>query len=172
MENPFDGSNWEFRAYDVDGRAWTYRPALDEQGGVVWLPRLVIDQHDIVAKLLGPVVARQPIETFLIASLSKRLRLVGCVRMSHDDLLESIVSAPETLVSACTTSDTKGVLLVHNHPSGDPRPTTEDYVITAMFALAAIAQGLYAHDHLIVVGDGSYYSFEARRVYSGHEQGA
>lgn len=172
MESPFDGSGSKPPGHDSGEMTWTCRAARDDEGGLVWLPRLIVDGHDVAAAVLGSVIARQPVETFMLACLSERMRLLTCLRMSQRDLFESIVSAPDRFVHSIATSDTRGLLLVHNHPSGDPSPTEDDYLMTTALALVAAEVGLATHDHLIVVQDGRYYSFKTRRVHGGDQKGA
>jgi DNA repair protein RadC len=50
------------------------------------------------------------------------------------------------------------LILVHNHPSGDPTPSRADIEMTAEVKAAAMALGLVLHDHLIV-GNGRQLSF-------------
>ena len=50
------------------------------------------------------------------------------------------------------------VIFLHNHPSGDPTPSQEDHVLTALLVSAGDVLGIRVLDHL-VVGDGRYVSF-------------
>jgi DNA repair protein RadC len=61
---------------------------------------------------------------------------------------------PAVLANACA------VILGHNHPSGDPQPSTEDRTLTARLVEAGKILGIQVLDH-IVVGDGTtdYFSF-------------
>ncbi len=55
---------------------------------------------------------------------------------------------------------TTGLLLSHNHPSGDPSPSRNDIVATHQLARAAEALGIRVHDHLIF-GSAHHISFRA-----------
>jgi DNA repair protein RadC len=55
---------------------------------------------------------------------------------------------------------TTGLLLSHNHPSGDPTPSRADIAATHRLARAAAALGIRVHDHL-VIGAGRRVSFRA-----------
>ena len=52
------------------------------------------------------------------------------------------------------------LILVHNHPSGNPQPSLQDRALTAQIAAAADAVGIYIHDHLII-GRGDSFSFRS-----------
>jgi DNA repair protein RadC len=51
------------------------------------------------------------------------------------------------------------IILVHNHPSGDPTPSKDDIVMTKNLAEAAKVMGIIIHDHL-VIGAGRHTSFK------------
>ena len=52
------------------------------------------------------------------------------------------------------------LILVHNHPSGDPTPSMEDIVLTKEVTRAAALLGIAVHDH-IIIGKGAHYSLKA-----------
>ena len=56
-----------------------------------------------------------------------------------------------------------GVILVHNHPSGDPKPSREDIEMTKEVRKAAEALGITIHDHL-VIGRKGHTSFRSLRL--------
>jgi DNA repair protein RadC len=56
--------------------------------------------------------------------------------------------------------ETAGLMLSHNHPSGDPAPSRADIAATNLLARAAAALGIRVHDH-IVSGDGQSISFRS-----------
>ena len=50
------------------------------------------------------------------------------------------------------------IVILHNHPSGDPTPSREDFELTQQIARGAQLLGITLADH-IVIGDNRYYSF-------------
>jgi DNA repair protein RadC len=50
------------------------------------------------------------------------------------------------------------LILVHNHPSGDPTPSREDITMTAEIGIALRALGIVLHDH-VIIGNGTHTSF-------------
>jgi DNA repair protein RadC len=52
------------------------------------------------------------------------------------------------------------LIVVHNHPSGDPKPSREDIEMTHQLKAAAAALGLELHDH-VVIGHGTHSSFRS-----------
>ena len=60
---------------------------------------------------------------------------------------------------ACLTPGTTALLVVHNHPSGDPTPSPDDARLTLRLAHAADVLDMPLLDHLIVGDAGRYFSF-------------
>ena len=98
----------------------------------------------------------------------------------RDDHEQSPIAAPSPrpLVICPATkckpnqADASTSLLVHNHPSGDPKPSRDDIEITREIKAAAEALGIAIHDHL-VIGRKGHASFRSgiayvRRAGSGH----
>ena len=67
----------------------------------------------------------------------------------------SSVARPD---SGSQVSGAAAVLLVHNHPTGDPTPSQEDIAITRRLKESGEILGIKVLDH-IIIGDGSYFSF-------------
>ena len=69
------------------------------------------------------------------------------------------VSMPDVFLPACLTPGTTGLMVVHNHPSGDPTPSPDDARLTMRLCAAADVLDIALLDHLIVGDDGRYFSF-------------
>jgi DNA repair protein RadC len=57
---------------------------------------------------------------------------------------------PREVVRRCLELHAASIIMVHNHPSGDPSPSQEDIVVTGEVARAAAIMGISLHDHIIV----------------------
>ncbi|HET6420983.1 MAG TPA: JAB domain-containing protein, partial [Geobacteraceae bacterium] len=68
---------------------------------------------------------------------------------------------PREVFSPAVRESAAAVILVHNHPSGDPEPSREDVEITRRLREAGELMGVRVLDH-IIIGDGSFVSFAAR----------
>jgi len=55
------------------------------------------------------------------------------------------------------------IILLHNHPTGDPTPSPEDLEVTRRLCEAGELMGIKVLDH-IIIGDGAFYSFSERGV--------
>ncbi len=96
-------------------------------------------------------------EYFLILLLDSKNRIIREEQVSEGSLNQSIVHPREVFRPAIRES-AAAVILVHNHPSGDPTPSREDREITRRLREGGELLGIRVLDH-IIIGDGSYLSF-------------
>ena len=99
-------------------------------------------------------------EHFLSLHLDGKNRIICLDRVSVGSLNQSVVHVREVLKSALISS-AAAILLIHNHPSGDPNPSNEDLVITRRLKEAGELIGIPVLDH-IIIGEGQYVSFVER----------
>ena len=98
-------------------------------------------------------------EHFFILHLDTKHRLIGEEVVSVGSLDASIVHPREIFKSAVKRS-ASAILCLHNHPSGDPTPSSEDKAVTARLCEVGRILGIDVLDH-IVVGDGRYVSLRS-----------
>lgn len=67
---------------------------------------------------------------------------------------------PRELFKVAINANSAGILLFHNHPSGDPRPSQEDIRITRRLVEAGNIMGINVLDHCIIGDNGEFYSFK------------
>lgn len=77
--------------------------------------------------------------------------------------LNAAVTQPREVFGGAIRKGAYGVILAHNHPSGDPTPSAEDVSITKQLKRAGEILGIAVIDH-IVVGDGCFVSFAERKL--------
>jgi DNA repair protein RadC len=99
-------------------------------------------------------------EHFLCIHLDGKNRILCIDNVSTGSLNASIVHPRETF-KACLLSSAAAVILVHNHPSGDPTPSREDLELTGRLKEAGELLGIRVMDH-IIIGDGCYVSLADR----------
>jgi DNA repair protein RadC len=110
-----------------------------------------------VYRWLGPRLRDLRREIFLVVLLDGRNRRIADVRVSEGSLSASIVHPREVFLPAIRIS-AAAIIVVHNHPSGDPRPSPEDREVTSRLAEAGHLLGIRLLDH-VIVGEAAYYSF-------------
>lgn len=96
-------------------------------------------------------------ESFRVLLLDGRHRLIGEEEVSVGTLTASLVHPREVFREAIRVA-AAAVLLVHNHPSGDPSPSAEDRTVTARLRAAGELIGIQVVDH-VIVAEGGHYSF-------------
>ena len=96
-------------------------------------------------------------EYFVALLLDGKNRIILEEQVSEGSLNQSIVH-PREVFSRAVKESAAAVILVHNHPSGDPSPSREDREITRRLREAGDILGIRVLDH-IIIGDGSYFSF-------------
>lgn len=101
-------------------------------------------------------------EEIYVMLLDHHMRLMKDFKVSQGTCNRSAVSARDILGEALRTSAV-GLILVHNHPSGDPRPSAEDIRFTENLAAGSSLLGLNLLDH-VIIGDNTYYSFKEQRI--------
>jgi len=99
-------------------------------------------------------------EYFLTLLLDGKNRIIRRVQVSEGSLNQSIVHPREVFIPAVKES-AAAIILVHNHPTGDPAPSSEDIAITRRLREAGDIMGIKVLDH-IIIGDGEFMSFVER----------
>jgi DNA repair protein RadC len=87
--------------------------------------------------------------------IAKRVVTIGLLNMS--------LAHPREVFAGPLTDRAAAIIVVHNHPSGDPAPSREDIKTAQQLVAAGILLGIPVHDH-IIVGKSSHYSFKAHRL--------
>ncbi len=92
-------------------------------------------------------------EEFHVVTLDTQLQVVGTHLISVGTLDRSLVHPREVFRPAIKDA-AKSILLVHNHPSGDPTPSEEDLAVTTRLEQAGSALGIPVLDHIVVARGG------------------
>jgi DNA repair protein RadC len=116
------------------------------------------------ARVLAPLLD-DPSEVFGALLLTTRHALLGWHVISRGGLRGAVVE-PRDVMRAAILVNASGVILAHNHPSGEPEPSPDDVELTTRIAAAGVLMGVTVLDHVIIGnGTGRYYSFkEAGRI--------
>ncbi len=110
----------------------------------------------------NPLLRDTKKEVFIILLLDSKNRLIREERVSEGSLTASIVH-PREVFNAAIRESAAAVLAVHNHPSGDPRPSREDHAITVRLKEVGDLVGIRLLDH-VIVGEEDYVSFREHRL--------
>jgi DNA repair protein RadC len=100
------------------------------------------------------------VERFMVLLLNTRHEVLDAVEVSRGGLASSPVH-PREVFKIAVREGAAAVILVHNHPSGDPAPSRADLAITVRLCRAAALLGIPVLDH-VIIGDGRWVSLRER----------
>ncbi|MEW5785821.1 MAG: DNA repair protein RadC [Bacillota bacterium] len=99
-------------------------------------------------------------EYFKVLLLDTKNHIISREEVSVGSLNASIVH-PREIFGTPLRKSAASVILVHNHPSGDPSPSQEDLEVTRRLVDAGNILGVAVRDH-IIIGDGCFFSFKEK----------
>jgi DNA repair protein RadC len=117
----------------------------------------VLNNWDRLLAYLGAELSRERVEQFRVLFLDNRNRLLADEAQQRGTVNHTPVYPREVAKRALELHAT-ALILVHNHPSGDPTPSRDDIAMTEQIRAAAAALSIVLHDH-IIVGNGRWLSF-------------
>ena len=103
-------------------------------------------------------------EVFGFLTLDIKSKITGVFEVSRGSINKSIVS-PREVFKRAILNNACGIILAHNHPSGELSPSNEDRSITDKLKEAGDLIGITVIDHLII-GDNNYISLRERGYFS------
>ena len=115
--------------------------------------RSSIDIYD----LFHPLLCDLPTEEFWVLLLNQASKVISKVRISRGGIDQTTADV-RTILREALLQRAVQIVLVHNHPSGNPRPSSNDCHLTELVKKAAQTMNIRLTDHIIVT-DGKYYSF-------------
>ena len=112
------------------------------------------------AALVMPDLRFRETECLWVLLLNTKNEVLDRIEVSRGGLASSPVH-PREVFRAALRHSAAGVILVHNHPSGDPTPSQADLAMTTRLSRAGSVMGIPIIDH-IIIGDGRYVSLRER----------
>jgi DNA repair protein RadC len=113
----------------------------------------VLGDSDAVTAYLFAAMAHEPVEQLRVLYLNTRNRL-----LLDETVIEGSINIapiyPREIVRRSLEVGATALILAHNHPSGDPKPSREDIRVTRRIAAAGEALEIRLHDHVIVARSG------------------
>ena len=112
--------------------------------------------RDVVA-VFGPRLEDLPVEELHVAVLDAQHRLERDITVTRG-ILNSSPAHPREVFREAIAERAAAIILVHNHPSGDPTPSVDDRAVTEQMVAAGRLLDIPVHDH-VIIGRGRYTSF-------------
>lgn len=138
------------------------RRVLGQESG----PSPCLNDAALVAAYLAPVVAGLEVEKFWVLCLNRKNRLLRRVEVTSGTAASTLVHPREVFRTAIREA-ASGVICVHNHPSGDPGPSSADIRVTRQLREASRTVEIELVDHIILGNKAAdphgtgYYSFRS-----------
>ena len=120
------------------------------------LERVQLATPRAVAEYLLPLYGGQPVEQFGVVLLDTKRRVLR-TRVLSIGTLDASVIHPRDVFREAVAANAGGIVLFHNHPSGDPDPSDDDELLTHRLVAAGVLMGIHVVDH-VILGDVRYYS--------------
>ena len=112
-----------------------------------------------VYNLLKPIFAKDPdVEQMMGVYLTRKNEIIAIEQISRGSISGASVY-PREIIKVMLAKQATGLVISHNHPSGDPGPSPEDNNITKHIVFALHCIGAQLLDHVVVGDNGRYYSF-------------
>ena len=97
-------------------------------------------------------------ETFKVLLLNNANKIIGYTTISEGGLTSTIVDV-RVIMQTALVSNASAIILTHNHPSGNPRPSSQDDSLTKKIKAACEIMDIRLLDHIIVTPYDSFYSY-------------
>ena len=104
-------------------------------------------------------------EVFLLVTLNTRNH-INCINVVSIGTINTALVAPREVMKVAILSSASGIACIHNHPSGDPDPSSDDIQITNRLVECGKLFGIDLIDHVIITGDGQYESLREKGFIS------
>ena len=127
--------------------------------------KVLITSPESIADLFMEEMRYYRKEFFNVLLLNSKGEIISIEKSSVGDLSSTIVH-PREIFSGAVRRSAAAVVFVHNHPSGNPEPSSEDQEVTLRLIEAGKILGIRVLDH-IIIGDGVYVSFRQRNLMPG-----
>ena len=136
-----------------------YRVALVREGGYNASHNVIRTPEDVV-NILSAEYAEAAVEVVKMLALDTKNKIIGIFDISTGSLNASIIH-PRDVFQRAVLLNCASILLIHNHPSGDPTPSPEDVSLTKKLVDAGKIMDIAILDH-VVIGDGRFVSFKEK----------
>lgn len=127
-------------------------------------PRAQLSRPRAAAEIVQMLLDGVDREHFLVLMLDSKLKFIGVNTVSVGGLDAAIVD-PRQVFKPALLANAASIILAHNHPSGDPKPSAEDIDTTLRLAEAGKLLNLQVNDH-IITGENCYVSMKQEGYFS------
>ena len=151
------GDRYELDRIGGPDLAWTFaviQECASRMGRASLTRRCLLSSYGPVLAYLTTTMAWRGREQFRVLFLDKKNQLI-VDEVMNEGRVDHAPVYPREVVRRALEVDASAVILVHNHPSGDPTPSSGDIELTRQVIAACRALKIEVHDHLIIGRDGA-----------------
>lgn len=141
-----------------------YKKCKIKEGVDCSSPRKVFDNY-------ANVISHMPNEEFYLICVDGNSKAISAKMLNRGSKNEVSFTLKSVMETAIRTQ-AFGVIMIHNHPNGDCRPSQEDIEMTKRVFYHLYMGGIYVLDHLITSNDESFFSFAQERYFEQFEKEA
>lgn len=126
------------------------------------IQRKQIRKSQDIYNYLGPQIADLPHEEFWIIALNRNNRVIGARKIGSGGI-DSTIADVRIILRYCLENGASALILCHNHPSGNLKPSESDIRLTGKVKKSAELMDINLLDHLII-SDSGYFSFADENI--------
>ena len=127
-----------------------------------------IDSPEKMVSVVGSEIKDLANECVFLANLNTKNQIINMSVISQGLINQSLLH-PREVFNKAILSNASGVMLFHNHPTGDITPSKQDKDITEKIAFSGELLGIKLLDHIIVgAGNSEYFSFAKENLIDTH----
>ncbi len=127
-----------------------------------WFSNQKVTSPQEIADIFIPLLRDDTKERFIVICLNSSNKIIKHETISIGNLNSSVVH-PREIFKVAIDSSSASIILIHNHPSGNPEPSSEDIRITQKIVESGKILDIPVFDHLIIAGD-TYTSFVEKKL--------
>ena len=130
----------------------------------IWLTQPVLNSPRLITEYLGLAMAQDQVETLRALFVDQKCRLI-CSEVIHKGTRSRVDLDARTILHLALDYGADGIILAHNHPSGDPTPTAVDRRSTDELKSKCSLLGIELLDHIVIAAGGatSMYTYRTKR---------
>lgn len=123
----------------------------------------IVSSWDELLDYLQVLLGRDTVERLVLVFLNASFHVID-VEIHQKGTLDHTPLYPREIVKRAIDIGASGLVMAHNHPSGQVKPSKADVEITQRLKSTLAGINIKLHDH-VIIGDGAYYSFKNRGLF-------
>lgn len=133
-----------------------------KEGSILYKDRKISSPENVVT-ITQDFIGNIDREKFIVIYLNTK-NIPNAIHTVSVGNLNSAIIHPREVMKGAILSNSNAMILVHNHPSGDPTPSNEDILVTERLKQAGELLGIKVIDHVIIGEYGKFYSFKEQSL--------